>query len=245
MKSSFSILLLSSLLLVGCATTPTKKFYLLDYVPSTSSVLTGKDPLPFKIRVKDLRIAEAYKRTEIVYRQSAHELRFYNYHQWAVKPERLISDMIFKHINKSRVFKDVSRSLVDFRPDYTLTGEILAIEEYDNKEKWYAHLALTFQLENERTRKLVWQQSYDLRKMVNQHEPVFVVRELSYLLEHAVDKVIEEIFQKLSGTASSPETAVPQASSYGQTKEEVEGTIPDDDDSGPEDSSTDNSADQN
>jgi len=182
-----------SLMLWGCfGSAPISRFYLLDYVPTSQEMLKNK-PYPITIRIKDFTIAEAYERPEIVYRKSAHELRFYNFHQWAVKPEHLLSDMIFKHIRVSKLFSNTVKSIVDTKPDYVMTGQILAIEEYDNKETWYAHLAINFQLEEEDTKKIVWQHSYDVRKEVAQHEPVYVVRELSYLLENTMDKVIEEL----------------------------------------------------
>jgi len=208
-------LLFAVLMLWGCfGKAPISRYYLLDYVPSSQEYLTHK-PFPITIRIKDFTIAEAYARPEIVYRKSAHELRFYNFHQWAVKPEHLLSDMIFKHIRVSRLFSNTVKSVVDSKPDYVMTGQILAIEEYDNKETWYAHLAINFQLEDADTRELVWQHSYDVRKIVAQHEPVYVVRELSFLLENTMDKVVKDLNKKFSGIfnpeskTASTDTAVP------------------------------------
>jgi len=200
----------------GCfGNAPVSRFYLLDYVPTSHELITNKAH-PYTIRIKDFTIAEAYERPQIVYRKSAHELRFYNFHQWAVKPEHLLSDMIFKHIRTSGIFQNTIKSVIDTKPDYTLAGQIIAIEEYDNEETWYAHLAITFQLENSDTKKIVWQNSYDVRKVVSQHEPVYVVRELSFLLENTMDKVVQELndlFLQKSGinTKSQPEAAAAPA----------------------------------
>jgi len=191
-------LLFSALIFLGCfGKTPVSRYYLLDYVPTGQDLLKNK-PYPITVRIKDFSIAEAYERPEIVYRKSAHELRFYNFHRWAVKPEHLLSDMIFKHIRVSRLFSNTVKSIVDSKPDYVMTGQVLAIEEYDNKETWYAHLAINFQLEDADTRELLWQHSYDVRKVVAQHEPVFVVRELSFLLENTMDKVVKDLNKMFS-----------------------------------------------
>ncbi len=188
------VLLFLTLWLSGCGKVPLTHYYLLDYIP-TPQVTKATS---FNLRIKDLTVAEAYKRPEIIYRQSAHEILFYNFHQWAVKPEHLVTDMVEKHIKSSNLFKSISNTLVDFNPDYTLTGQILAIEEYDNNEKWYSHLTIDFQLEETRTNKRVWQKVYDVRKEVVQKEPVYVVRELSALLENIVDRMILEIEKTLS-----------------------------------------------
>lgn len=188
--------LLAAGIFVGCfafGKKPVNRYYLLDYIPTPLRAKQNKPPLPYTLRIKDMDVAEAYRRPEIVYRQSAHEMRFYNYHQWAVKPEHLISDMVFKHLRASNLFKSVTQTVLDYKPDFTLTGQIIALEEYDNREKWYAHLSITFQLEDNAARKQTWQKNYDVRKVVAQQEPVFVVRALSFLLEHTMDKVIEDL----------------------------------------------------
>lgn len=196
------------LFLLGCfGKAPENRYYLLDYVPTPARLAENSPPLPVTLRVKNLNVDEAYSRPELVYRQSAHELRFYNYHQWAVKPEHLITDMVFKHIRTSNLFKSTTRTLMDFKPDYSLTGQVLALEEYDNQDKWFAHLSINFQLADNRSRAQIWNKMFDVRKEVAQHEPVFVVRELSYLLEHIMDKVVEELENTLSPSDSKPETS--------------------------------------
>jgi ABC-type uncharacterized transport system auxiliary subunit len=188
------ILLLAALVLSGCfSSTPATRYYLLDYIPTPTRTKNAPAIRPVTIRIKDFKVAEAYKRPELVYRKSSHEMQFYNYHQWAVKPEYLITDMVFKHLRAANLFKSISKSLLEYKPDYILTGQVTAIEEYDNKNKWYAHLAITLQLEDNKTRRQIWQRTYDVRKIVAQHEPVYVVRELSFLLENIMDKIVLEL----------------------------------------------------
>ncbi len=206
LKKYLGVLTLS-LIFQGCfSKAPVQRYYMLDYVPTNLTMEKGVKPLPYILRIKDFDVAEAYRRPEIVYRKSAHELRFYNFHQWAVKPEHLISDMVFKHVQKSQLFKNTIRSIADAKPDYSLSGQILALEEYDNQEKWYAHLAMTLQLEDSGTRTQIWTKTFDVRKVVEQHEPVYVVRELSFLLEHSLNKAMDEIHKLL--TADSRKNTV-------------------------------------
>jgi uncharacterized lipoprotein YmbA len=180
--------------LLGCfGKKPEKRYYMLDYIPTPTRTKSGPALRPVTLRIKDFKVAEAYKRPEMVYRKSAHELQFYNYHRWAVEPEFLITDMVFKHLRAANLFRSISKTLLDFTPDFTLTGQVLAIEEYDNQEKWYAHLAISFLLEDTKTERQAWSRIYDVRRIVAQHEPVYVVRELSFLLEHIMDKVVEDL----------------------------------------------------
>lgn len=192
------------ILLAGCfARVRENRYYLLDYVPTPSAERLQKGPYPFSLRIKDFDVAEAYRRNNIVYRQSPHELRFYSYELWAVKPEYLVTDMVYRHFEAAKLFHDVARSLDMVEPEYVLSGQVTALEEYDNKDEWYAHLAMAMTLQNTRTRQVVWSKSWDFRKKVRQLEPVFVVRELSALLEVATEDAVASLEAALAGMDSS------------------------------------------
>lgn len=169
------------------------KYYVLDYVPTPPPERVAKGPYPFVLRLRDPSIAEAYRRTQIVYRQSANQMQFYSYHLWAVDPDRMVADMVMKHIKAARLFENVTRTVENYVPDFFLACDIQAIEEYDAKEQWFAHLAIEFQLEDAKTSQVVWKKLFDLRKTVAQQEPVFVVRELSYLLETVNERLVKEL----------------------------------------------------
>ncbi len=100
------IIFLAVFMINGCfGKAPVKRYYLIDYVPTPTRTKTGPAIRPVTLRIKDFNVAEAYKRPELVYRKSAHEMQFYNYHQWAVKPEYMITDMVFKHLKTANLFK--------------------------------------------------------------------------------------------------------------------------------------------
>lgn len=187
------------LMLAGCfARVKENHYYLLDYVPTPPAERLAKGAYPYSLRVKDFDVAEAYRRNNIVYRQSPHELRFYSYELWAVKPEYLVTDMVFRHVETAKLFREVTRTLDMIEPEFVLSGQVTALEEYDNKDEWYAHLAMNMTLQNTRTRQLVWSKAWDYRKKVRQLEPVFVVRELSSLLEVIADEAVASLDSVLS-----------------------------------------------
>jgi len=196
-------------LMVGCfARVNENRYYLLDYVPTPPDARIAKGPYEFSVRIKDFDVAEAYRRNNIVYRQSPHELRFYSYELWAVKPEYLVTDMFYRHLESARLFQNVTRTLDMVEPDFVLSGQVSALEEYDNKDEWYAHLAMSMSLQNTRTREVVWSKAWDYRKKVRQLEPVFVVRELSSLLEVVGDEAVASLDSVLAVQNQQPIHAI-------------------------------------
>lgn len=196
-----------SLALSGCffGRTPETRYYTLDYAPAPSPERLERGPYPFTVRLREPTIAEAYRRSQIVYRQSAYQMQFYAYHLWAVDPERMIGDLLFKHLRAVRLFENVTRVAQIAQPEFQITSDVLAIEEYDGPDRWYAHLAIEYQLIDERDGQILWKRLFDLRKAVPQQEPVFVVRELAALLSLIHDTMVEEIEPILQEAASRPD----------------------------------------
>ncbi len=196
-RSSLLILfgLTSIGILTGCyfGKSNETKFYLLDYIPTPPKERIEKGPYPYMLRVRDCNIAEAYRRSQIVYRQSANQMQFYGYHLWAVDPDRMIGDLVIKHLKAARLFDNVTRTVENYVPEYLFGCDIQAIEEYDGKDTWYAHLALEYQLEDAKTNQVIWKKLYDLRKTVAQQDPVYVVRELTFLLESINNRMTQEM----------------------------------------------------
>jgi len=181
------------LVLLGCfGRVIDSSYYQLDYVPTPKEML-NETVYPYTVRVRDFDVVEAYRRNNIVYRQSPYKLHFYNYDLWAVKPEYLVSDMLFRHLETAKMFSEVRRSIDVDEPDFVINGTVRAIEEYDNQDEWYAHLALNMNLQEYKTKKILWSREWDYRKKVSNFEPIYVVRSLSELLEHINNEAIADI----------------------------------------------------
>lgn len=167
-------------------------YYQLDYVPTPKS-MTDSTVYPYTIRVKDFDVSEAYRRNNIVYRQSPYKLHFYNYEQWAVRPEYLVSDMLFRHLEAAKIFSEVRRNIDSEEPDFIINGIVRALEEYDNQDEWYAHLAVNMNLQDIKAKNIIWSREWDYRKKVSNLETIYVVRGLSELLERINNEAIADI----------------------------------------------------
>jgi uncharacterized lipoprotein YmbA len=167
---------------------------MLDYIPRIPAERIKQGPHPLTLRLRELDVAEAYRRPQIVYRRSPHELQYYNYQLWAIPPERQITELIRRHLEEAKLFKLVSTQVEEWQPDLVMDGMLEAIEEYDNDEKWYGHLALTLQLRDpQRGADPLWSRRFDFRTPVEVQEPVQVVRTLSAIVEGCVNQALVEL----------------------------------------------------
>ena len=198
-------------LIACCGTIPVKQYYVLNYMPTP---LTGRllaSPYPFTVRLKDLDIEDAYNRPQIVYRQSPFELRYYFYKIWAVKPSRMITDLVQKHLASVNFVSHVIRRYDEgLKPDYELAGIVEAIEEYDSDQLWFAHLALRLTLTRISDGRVLYSRVFDNRKRVYQYSPDNVVREMSSILEFIINQAIHDmdaVFTREYGASGSNATS--------------------------------------
>lgn len=188
------ILCASILWTVECGTLPLRQYYVLNYVSSNTTTAKISGAYSYTIRLKDLDIEEAYGQPQIVYRQSPFELRYYVYKLWAVKPSRMVTDIVYKHLVSSNLVSHVIRRYDEgLKPDYELTGTVEAIEEYDSDELWFAHLALRFSMTRLSDGRVVYTRDFDNRKRVYKYSPEAVVQEMSAILEYIMDQTVVDL----------------------------------------------------
>jgi ABC-type uncharacterized transport system auxiliary subunit len=201
------ILLCASLALcIRCGTLPLRQYYVLNYISTGSTgPKESQAAYPFTVRLKDLDIEDAYARPQIVYRQSPFELRYYVYKLWAVKPSRMVTDLVYKHFVSSNLVSHVIRRYDEgLKPDYELAGTVEAIEEYDSDELWFAHFALRFALTRLSDGRVVYTRQFDNRKQVYKYSPEAVVQEMSAILEFIMDQLVQDVNVVLAKEKAAP-----------------------------------------
>jgi ABC-type uncharacterized transport system auxiliary subunit len=199
---------LMTLLLIGCTRVPVKQYYVLNYSPASERDRLNPGAYPCTIRLREFDVEEAYSRPQIVYRQSPFQLRYYVYRVWAVKPERMITDLFQKHLLNANLVSNVVRRFDEGnKPDYEISGIIEAIEEYDSDELWFAHIALRINLIRVKDSRTMYSRRFDHRKRVFQHEPEFVVREMSALMEYTFTQTLHDFDAILASEFGTPQPA--------------------------------------
>lgn len=139
-----------------------------------------------------------YDRPQIVYRQSPYVFNYYAFKLWASKPQHMLREIVERHLRASRLVSEVEREYGEHLPDYELGAEVLAIEEYDSGDLWYAHLAMRFELLRYKDKVQIWTGHFDRKKTVHVKDPVHVVQALSTILEEEMRRLIVELDEVLA-----------------------------------------------
>jgi len=171
---------------------PLKHYYQVYYQPKESS----QQPIKATLRIKTFTADKVYKKYNLVYRTSYEEMFYYNTHFWASRPDDMITDLVAKHFSKQQVFSDIIITM-DKKPDYVLSGRILAMDEVIEDEKSYARVAINFELKDYKTEDIVAAYSFDTRKETEGKKPVDVVRAMSEIIESEIEVFISKIYETL------------------------------------------------
>ncbi|MBO4710298.1 membrane integrity-associated transporter subunit PqiC [bacterium] len=171
---------------------PLKHYYQVYYQPKASN----DQPIKATLRIKTFNADKAYKKYNLVYRTSFEEMFYYNTHFWASRPDDMISDLVANHFAKQRVFSDIIVTM-DKKPDYVLSGRILALDEVIEDDKSYARVAIIFELKDYKTAEVVVAHSFDTKLETKGRKPVDVVRAMGEIINSETDIFISKIYDTI------------------------------------------------
>lgn len=175
------------------SSSPAKQYYQIYYKPAKT---IGKK-ISGTVRVKPFDVDKIYRRHNIVYRKSMYEMYYYNTQFWASKPSDMITDVFAKHLSETELFSDVILEL-ERRPDYVLTGRVLALDEIQSEEKSFARVSIVFELKDYKTDRSIVTHSFEKRKEVKNKETVYVVRAMGEMIEEETDIFFNKVYEALN-----------------------------------------------
>jgi ABC-type uncharacterized transport system auxiliary subunit len=145
MKRLSILLLVFGLIMMQCGKRAMiRKYYLIEIPAEPMTVQADSLGFPAHVDVRDFQISKAIDQTRIALRSDSHELNYYFYHHWAVRPSAGIPDMIYNVISKKHCFSRLVRGFSS-HPDYLITGYIYHLER-DETDRVKAHVAADFKL---------------------------------------------------------------------------------------------------
>lgn len=188
-----------TLIIIGLSLTCSKramirKYYILEIdqnnLPDSTEFAS---PLPIHLEVRDFEVGKAFEHTPIVVRTNTHELNYYIYHHWAVKPGIAIADMAFSYLTQRNLFEKNSRGYTT-DSDYCLGGHIYTIERLEKDKQTYAHLHIKFELLDHSLKKSLLQYEFNREAFIKDKKRMNpVAHQMSLILQEELDIFIEKI----------------------------------------------------
>jgi len=151
MKSILSISLGLMILLSGCLSEKAaiNRHYTIEWTDDRKEAEAPDTSLIGGLcEIDQVEISPLYEKTQIVNRSDSHEVTYYRYHQWAIRPSVAVMEVIRTYLEGAGLFENVSARFSRAIPDYRFTTTIRQLEVIENKNQFLAHLNLEFRIIN-------------------------------------------------------------------------------------------------
>ena len=150
-------------------------------------------PHDISLAIRKFNCNSIYDEPRLVYRTNPFEYGYYHYKRWGIIPSEMLSDLVFRHISNANLARRVGKEFSLRSPNLILSGTIEIIEELDVGKEWYAHLAISLKLINNKNNVTIWTGGFDSTKKSDLTDPLGVVKAMSILFKEQMDKITLEL----------------------------------------------------
>jgi len=188
--------------LAGCAGKIHYPSYYVLNLPAPVATPSPAAPILGSVAVREFESPRFLKAGPIVYRASAEELGFYEYHRWAVDPRRTVTSAMIQQMQSRGIFRSVD-SYSGQTAEYLLTGTLDHLEEVDQGSHVSIEAGLSARLIDTRTGGVLWQGALSKTVVLDQRSVPGVVTEMSGTVQSIVAGLVSSMQDRVSA-ASSP-----------------------------------------
>jgi uncharacterized lipoprotein YmbA len=191
---------------VGCAGKIRYPSYYVLSLPAPVAVSTRSTPILGPVAVREFSAPAFLRSGQIVYRPSAEQVDFYDYHRWAEDPRRVVSAAMVQEIRARRLFQSVDMFDGRGSPEYLVTGTVDHLEEIDQGATVSIEVSLSAQLINLQTGHMLWQDRASKTTRLDQRSVPGIVAEMSRDLKDAVERLVSSMQGCVAAVSASLST---------------------------------------
>jgi ABC-type uncharacterized transport system auxiliary subunit len=182
------------LLLGGCGAARPVKYYTLNPEPVPMASSMSNAPLQVSILVGPLESSHLYRDDRIVYGNGGVDLGTYESNRWSDNPTEMVESMLVQTLRSKGEFRSVARLRSSARGDYILRGHLFSLEEVD-APSLVARFAISLELFEVKTGRVVWAQTYSHDEPVGQKTVTTVVEALRTNVSAGLDQLSTSLVQ--------------------------------------------------
>jgi cholesterol transport system auxiliary component len=189
-------LFLATLASTGCGRVRYPTNYVLNLSLASSPVAAPSDGHA-SLAVEEFQCPQYLCEGRIVYRETAEEIAFYEFHRWAMNPREMVTRSIADRIRSESLFRSVVLKGTGVDAAYVLKGQIERLEELDEGRDVRVVCTISAQLLDTRTRSVVWGRTESQTVAVQNRNISGVVNSLSTAAQVTIDNLVKSLGQTL------------------------------------------------
>ena len=145
------------------------------------------------IAVREVQAPGYLRQGPIVYRTTAEQIGFYEYHRWAADPRTLVTSAVIDHLRASGKYSSVST--YNGRPniDYIFSGKLEKLEEVDYESGVKVEVVMSAQITRVATGATVWSNAVSEVGVVSRRNVPGVVSQMNRTVDLAINKLLSTV----------------------------------------------------
>ena len=193
--SVIMIWLTTFFILNGCASVPLTHYYTFQPTLIESSQASEQAKYPFGLNVEEYSGDVPYQQDRIIFRTSAYEISFYEYHRWLRPPTELVTGQILKQLNASSPFHTVQESNFDASTRYVMEGRVLMFDQWYTEQKRSTVRVIVRHrlLDPEQEQDLLWEETIETTAETPSMEILEVIKAFETALQENIRQALAEI----------------------------------------------------
>lgn len=184
------------LLTAGCGGKILYPTYYTLEIPSPPAP-TANAPRRGAVAIRRFESPPYLRQTKIVYRQTAEEIGFYEYHRWADDPAETVTQAVIDSLRASQLFSSVTRYDGQGQQDYLMAGRLERLDEIDYGGPVRVEARISAELLNLRTGVTDWTGDADETLEIGSHNLDSVVAQMSRAVQQSVERLVASLDQQL------------------------------------------------
>lgn len=194
------LFILAALILQSCSSKSIiRKYYLLE-IPLEQKIENSTSTIsPDACEVVVPEMTAAYGQHRIAVRRRSHEISYYQYHEWAMRPGEVIGNMFLDHLKNAGLFSEVSNIVLRTVPRFRAFCEIKQLEAIEGDDLLSAHLNIRFRLFDRALERTVVDWGFDQTQPLEEKDINLFAASSSRLLEQAFSGFESQIEKYLQG----------------------------------------------
>lgn len=189
------------LVLTGCMSEKTivMKYYVLDNPAEqyTHGFDSGR-VIKGVCEVEETEINPVLETNQIINRSNSHEITYYKYHQWAIRPSIAVMEIVQNHLESSGVFENVYSRHRRSIPDYRFVTSLHRLEVIENNESFSAHVKLEYSIIDNTNDQVLLIHQTDRTSALTAKDLNLFVREVSNIIYQELNAFIAKIEENRS-----------------------------------------------
>jgi ABC-type uncharacterized transport system auxiliary subunit len=165
------LLLAGSLVIAGCMThrSVPVRYYILDYPAEVQvDIAGGTAPIQKSCLVNTVQVYPAYSTSQIAIRENTHEIRYFAFNQWAVRPEQSFTSMMVEFLKNHNIFQSIQTTALFAQADYTIETIVYHLELIEEDNEYHAHLNLAYRLKDSQTEQVIIDHRADRKYLLDE-----------------------------------------------------------------------------